>query len=80
MGEESRRFPYRGYIIQLGSEQVREGPNNPAGWVPKVWFERHAGGSVETFPVSLPSRIVATEEEANRIALQLGRQWIDANG
>lgn len=54
MAEEARRFQYGGYIVEPRSDQVREGPNNPAGWVPKVWLERHEGGSVETFPISLP--------------------------
>lgn len=80
MNDEARRFRYKGYIIEPRSEQVREGPNNLAGWVPKVWLERHEGGSVETFPISLPDRIVPAQEEADRIALQLARQWIDANG
>ncbi len=68
-----------GWIIVLRSQQVREGRNNPAGWVPMVWLERHEGGSVTTQSLSL-DRIVATEYEANRMILQAATRWIGENG
>lgn len=77
MDEQARRLRYAGYVIEPRSEQ---GPNNPAGWVPKVWLNGTREGLWRPSPLSIPSRIVPTQEEADRIALQLARQWIDANG
>ena len=64
----------------MRSYEVREGPNNPAGWVPGARVWRDYGQVLEVQPLSLPNRIVGTREEADGIAREMVRDWIDRKG
>lgn len=77
---EERRFGYKGYVFEPRSYHVLKGPDNPAGWAPHAWLWRNEWATVETFPLSLPSKIVGTQEEADKIAIQMACQWIDKKG
>lgn len=79
MDEEPRKFRYRRYLVEPRSYEVRQGPNNRAGWVPQALLHLWAGASVELQPISL-DRIVDTQDEANLLALEGARRWIDENG
>ncbi len=66
---------YKGYRIEPGSYFVHTN-----AWVPRVVIALAVGGGVtQRTPVySTNSARYVTQEEADRHALALGRQWIDA--
>lgn len=77
---ELPRFSHKGYVVEVRSYEVLAGPHNPAGWVPSVWLWSLGGEKAEVQPLSLPSQIKPTREEANVIAQAMARQWIDVRG
>lgn len=74
---EPPKVSYKGYVIELRSYEVLAGPRNPAGWVPNAWLWMLDAEKAEVQPLSLPSQIKATQEEANMIAQGMAQHWID---
>lgn len=68
---------YRGYRIEATSYRARE----PDGWMARalVWWDE--GGATHHVPLlDNRSRRFGTQDEADALAVQLARVWIDERG
>ncbi len=76
--EGGRELEYGGYRIRLKSERVRATDKNLAGWKPTAEVLLDSGDSLTVQPLELTKdQIVPTKEEADTIALQTARSWIE---
>jgi hypothetical protein len=66
---------YRGYFFEPGSYKRKAG-----GWVPRAWVIRDTDGKTTMRPVWSKTKTCPTLEEADAIAIQLGKLWVDKNG
>ncbi len=64
-------IPYKGYVFELNSYKLEAGE-----WVPRAWVIRD-GDKLTMRPVW--SKTSPTLEEADAIAIQLGRLWAHKN-
>lgn len=66
---------YRGHLIEPNSYQLRAG-----GWVPRAWVIADDPDSLTMRPVWSKSKTSQTLREADAIAIQLGKLWVDRDG
>ena len=68
---------YRGNTIIANSTQRLDGR-----WLPIAELEVHFGGAVRVRPpvVAKPHEVRRTKEEADVVAIQMAKQWIDEHG
>lgn len=76
---EDGSYSYGKYQIRPTSYEVREGPNNRAGWVPRVDLFEWGDETLAIQPLFARSTIAATKEEADRLAIPMAVHWIDAH-
>jgi hypothetical protein len=69
---------YKGCRIRLAAERIRGGRNSPTGWKPIAVVEVPENDSFTVHPVEPPRiQILRMKQEADQIALQLARNWIE---
>jgi hypothetical protein len=73
-----REIPYKGYTIEAASYKARREDSDPWRWVAKAIVVRNNRDIVEHQPLTdAQARFFDTQEEADALAFQLGRVWID---
>ena len=68
-------IPYKSYFFEPGSYKLHAG-----GWVPRAWVIRDSRGKFTMRPVWSKTKTYPTLEEADAIAIQLGKLRVDKNG
>lgn len=74
-GAMKKLIAYKSYFLEPGSYKLRAG-----GWVPRAWVIRDGRGKYTMRPVWSKTKTSPTLEEANAIAIELGKLWVDKNG
>lgn len=65
---------YRDYAIATTTERMRDG-----NWAVVARAVHHTHTAEDIFPVPVPDRRSATEDEAREFGIQFARAWIDEN-
>ena len=74
--DDRQEFKYGGYSIRLASERVHASAT--AGWKPVAEVLRDSEGSVIVQRIEpAKMQIVPSKDEADQIALQTARSWIE---
>ncbi len=74
--DAEQEFKYGDYRIRLASEKVHASAT--AGWKPVAEVSRDAEGAVIVQRIEpAKAQIVPTKDEADKIALQTARSWIE---
>jgi hypothetical protein len=74
-GEVSRNTTdYRDYTISVTTERMRD-----STWAVVARAVHRTQTADDIFPVPVPDRRFATEQEALELGFQAARDWIDAN-
>ena len=68
-------IPYKNYLIRDDSQRLKSG-----GWKPRAWVVPPRGSSGARQPVFPPTETRPTLQQANQYAIELAKQWIDAQG
>lgn len=65
-------IPYKSYFFEPGSYKLHAGG--------RAWVIRDSRGKFTMRPVWSKTKTYPTLEEADAIAIQLGKLWVDKNG